>query len=466
MNDVLCSAVAYTKVWGGLEETFDIGANGTWDRVRGATFANIFPPSANLTGFGDWTLVVSTMPHTPCAYQVTANLLPAPQEASATVAVKEGGGWHVIWFDASLAAPVLPTISRMAISGASKKNKPRGQLLNCSGLIVYYAGSGDGQTDVQSNVSLARNPFSLGSTIGIPKSRHVVGISADAKDAVGCNVVVEAPKLPVATLLADGIPSHHVATPSPAPATPALLFSVPFSSAAPFSKVAVEGVGESCNVQYMFTADSFYAGSTSPVPLAASTPGLFHVQGSPTMYIPDVSADAEAEPFLLNIMLPASPCHVEFNITIFSATAVRVAGGPRGQVVGGLKAGAAVSKDGKYQPPRAKSPWFVAEYRIPVDRPSSDISTKRAPVFIIATTSETSCEGARVGFRAGTWPQGPFGAVAFDKVDKFLQKGHPLTIDLNKEKRFAPPMPGPGELLYMFVDASYGSCRFTVSVTA
>ena len=436
--------------WGGIEKTFSLGANGSFAKTIGATVANIFPPSANFTGHGDWTLVVSTMPHVPCAYQVLAERLPSPSDAPATLNVTTAGGrWYLAAFDASLAAPVIPSISLFHSAWTG-----------CSGLTVYYAGGTDDvATTMLTNVSVSKDhAFPLGPTVGAPQARYIVGIAANSLHAAGCVLQVDAPAIPVTALAADGIPRTVKA------ALPGMYFSVPFSSAAPFSKIAVEGIleGMPCDVQYTFTGDSFYAGSEKPVPLSASAPGLFHVEGSPTMFIPDVPADSQKEPFLLNVSPQASSAisfaTCVFNITIFPATTVQVARGAGQGAAGGLNAGP-FTKDGKVQPPRSKGPWFVSRYKMT----RTSTPRNKAPIFTIVTTSETSCVDVKVGFRANVWPNGPFASVTFDREGKSLKKNEPISFDLNKGRPHLP-MPEPGESIYMFVDAGYGSCRFSLSV--
>ena len=96
---------------GGVQTILFLGGTNSTSK----SIPSIFSPTKELSGIGNWTLVVSTMPKQPCKYNVEVLHLAKPSvHFPATIAVPNSNAWVLAEFTAALPAPMALQITGQA----------------------------------------------------------------------------------------------------------------------------------------------------------------------------------------------------------------------------------------------------------------------------------------------------------------------------------------------------------------
>ena len=427
------------KVTGGVGTVLYLGGSNT----SSASISNIFPPSKEFIGAGNWTLLVSTIPKNPCPYQVQAKHLAKPiKEFPADVNFDSTkGDWILSEASAELAAPIQFKVSPG----------------NCNFSNIKYslAGFTGGQT-VHGTVA----PGILATTLGAPQATYLLGFhytgnhTKTASFREPCSFKLTIEKTPVISLEANEELVKF--TLSESSGKSGLNFRIPFSPKSPFIKATVVGEDKGGAVVYSFFGDSFFAKSQQPVMLSAESPGMFFPQGSPSLFVPDDKKDAQREDYLLQIGLSGASEEVTLGITLYPSLPQTISFGKSAS--GHLRAGPKMDeRTGLSLPPRSMSAWFVGRMYVP----STNASGPIIKITTLPPENDLGCSEVYIGIRNAAIPNGPFGSNPWDLTNTTLTENIVVSIDLRKNF-FPPPFPFVGPI-YMFVGDGYGNCRFKVS---
>jgi hypothetical protein len=422
---------ALRTAWGGLDETFNL-------TTRAAALANVFaaPPAALNASSGNWTLVVSTWPHTTCAYTVTAKRLDPAARAPANVTVGMAA-WRIVSFNATLARPV--TLQVCAIACAARRID---YLLFAAGTVGESPSSTRGTLNITGSGN--NDTVVLLGTVGAPAGSYAVAFLARSPGQ--CVLHVAAPDVPTTALLADTTPREYplLSPGSVSSGGGITLFRVPYSGEHdPFPKLRAVGSAahRPCLVEYSFYADSFFAGSTSPVWVGGnmSSFDLFAVTGSPTLFVSDSPQDSQREDYLLSVTVDqGQQCGLQ--LTVFPARSVPMS------LLHPVVSGQSLSATGA---------WVVLAVDLPHGNRAFTITFSAATETATATTT---CTGINVALRAQNVPNGPWGMVPWDITNA---SSLPVTVDL--EGGFPAPFAFIGKV-FLFADTTVGACNLTATL--
>ena len=418
---------------GGIQTVLFLGGTNSSSK----SIPSIFSPTKNLSGIGNWTLLVSTMPKQPCKYHVEVLHLAKPSvHFPATIVLDsntDSNVWVLVEFTAALSEPMALQIT--------------GQNCELNDVEFYMAAS---EGIVHGTVGSLEGGI-LVNTLGAAASTYVAGFQDRKKSLSSCSLRLVKNTLHVVPLVVNG-------KPHPFSDGNSFHFRVPFSPARPFTKLTVVGTSKEAenDIQYMFYGDSFHAGGVARGTIIGEyLPGIFSEQGSPTMFVPDNKKDAEQEDYLFTIEQLSNGGAIEGEITLYATKTTRMEIGT--PVQGSLSAGPTHNKTtGAWLPPRSLSTWFVGEINI-------QSTNSSGPIITVKPAISGDCSFVNIGIRSGCLPNGPFGGVPWDRTNTTLSAEHGnVYIDLRKG--FIPPPFSFSGPVYIFIDNGYGKCTFDVSV--